>query len=472
MTELPDDELDKLFRMSSEEFESNYEPEDWNTLRRRLDRHDGKTTLSWLKKWWPLALLGLMIPAGLSYYLFKNSSNDAAYVTRQFKTEAQNPVVDKPVTTANPADQAGSTLTNKDSGVSYKTDINSDKITSVADKAVNPKHTVPNTTKKTILSASLKYSKSPEPYASRQNDFDKSGVRSVGSPEKAALQQTKDIADSSVNKANTDQSGTRDITKNQAAGKENQIETDQQATADKDANWVINPLNSLPLSLNEPLILPKVTPAKQQPMPEAEKTRDLSPKLAFRFGYSPDMTTVGLKNFTKPGSAVSLKLEYSILRKLYIQTGVVRSVKDYRARGGEYALSPYVTNINTPYSVDGMCTMIEIPLGLRYDLTQTEKSRWFAGAGMSSYYVQKEKYTYQYEQYVHGQYTGWQGKTGWFLLSHLNASAGYERRISNQLSIMAEPYIQLPLKGVGYGKVNLITTGMWLSVRYTPVFNR
>jgi hypothetical protein len=37
MIELPDDELDKLFRKSSEEFDPHFDPEDWNSLKKRLD---------------------------------------------------------------------------------------------------------------------------------------------------------------------------------------------------------------------------------------------------------------------------------------------------------------------------------------------------------------------------------------------------------------------------------------------------
>jgi hypothetical protein len=243
----------------------------------------------------------------------------------------------------------------------------------------------------------------------------------------------------------------------------------QQGRSSADGVDFINPL---PFTKNEGLALPDIDSPETVPPLERQKQRDISPKMAIRFGYSPDLTTVGLKNFSKPGSAVSMMIEYALLRKLYLQAGVVRSVKDYSAGAGEYKLNKYVTNINTPYGVDGTCTMIEIPMGFRYDLVQNERSRIFGGAGFASYYVQKEKYEYKYSDYVYGQVPGWKGKTGWFWLSHSTLSAGYEHRISNKLSLLAEPYIRIPLKGVGYGKVKLVTTGMWLSLRYTPVFNK
>ena len=68
MTELPDDELDKLFRKSSEEFDPTYEPEDWDALSKRLDQADGKKPAGWWWKWVPLGLLVFFIPAGLMMY--------------------------------------------------------------------------------------------------------------------------------------------------------------------------------------------------------------------------------------------------------------------------------------------------------------------------------------------------------------------------------------------------------------------
>jgi hypothetical protein len=123
--------------------------------------------------------------------------------------------------------------------------------------------------------------------------------------------------------------------------------------------------------------------------------------------------------------------------------------------------------------IDGVCKILEIPLNVRYDIGSGERSRWFATGGFSSYHMNSEKYKYHYidpNDPNAAKYPGWKGKTGWYLFSHANVSAGYEYRISRKLSLLAEPSIRMPLKRVGYGKVNLITTGLWLSVRYTPVF--
>ncbi|RYZ34776.1 MAG: hypothetical protein EOP49_34165, partial [Sphingobacteriales bacterium] len=58
LQELPDDELDKLFRSSAEEFEPPYNADDWNSLRQRLDEDDRSRFLYRFIYWGlPLVLL-------------------------------------------------------------------------------------------------------------------------------------------------------------------------------------------------------------------------------------------------------------------------------------------------------------------------------------------------------------------------------------------------------------------------------
>ncbi len=200
---------------------------------------------------------------------------------------------------------------------------------------------------------------------------------------------------------------------------------------------------------------------------------EVAPAFAVRFGYAPDLSSVGLKDFTKPGAAVSLLAEYQIMRRLYLQSGVIWSNKIYNAAAGDYKITkrPHYYGPDSK-SAEGICKVFELPVNLRYDIFQGKTSRWSASAGVSSYHMNAETYIYRFENEQDPKITeydrGWQGSTGWWWLSHLSASAGYEYRISKQLSLMAEPYVRIPIKGVGYGKVKLVTTGVWLSVRYTP----
>ena len=54
----------------------------------------------------------------------------------------------------------------------------------------------------------------------------------------------------------------------------------------------------------------------------------------------------------------------------------------------------------------------------------------------------------------------------WF--SVLNLSVGYERVISKRLSIQAEPYLKVPLTGLGAGSMKMGSYGMFFSLKYRP----
>ncbi|QRR02534.1 hypothetical protein [Dyadobacter sandarakinus] len=487
MIELPDDELDKLFRKSSEELDPQYEPDDWNALRSRLDEHDGRTVGGWLRKWWPAGLLALLIPAGiLMYYLFQNTDRKEAGNGRPAIVLAEKQPAEK--------QQQAEKHTAPDATVT-------------SEKAPKPEHAPAAHEKAELNAAQLKSGRpaagnaAPATALVRKSKILPRGRSEAGGvflePDRSKagggdgaliisdIPSRKRVWDREERKKGEMEEGRNGV---RDEGKRGGMEDVKRGVMGVGVEGVAldsalrvervlvsaDMLRARPLvwTMREPEVEIKPVAGQMQDSSASEQERPavLSPKWAVRVGYSPDLTTVGFNNLTRVGKAFSLLFEYGISKKLYLQTGVVRSEKDYSAGAGEYEFYDYVTAVNTPYDVDGMCTMFEIPLGIRYDLAQKAHSRWFASSGFSSYYAQKEKYIYHYKDYVHGQKSGWQGKTGLFLFSHLNASIGYERSITRKLSILAEPYVRIPLKGVGYGKVNLLTTGAWISLRYTPVF--
>jgi hypothetical protein len=114
----------------------------------------------------------------------------------------------------------------------------------------------------------------------------------------------------------------------------------------------------------------------------------------------------------------------------------------------------------------------DIPLQVRYDVLQQKAYNIYLTAGLSSYIMKKEKYEYTY--YYHNSWPQWEKKTehiytgNTHLFSVMNFSFGYERKISNKLSILGEPYLKLPLSGVGNGKVKLFSTGAQIGLKFHP----
>lgn len=195
--------------------------------------------------------------------------------------------------------------------------------------------------------------------------------------------------------------------------------------------------------------------------------------LSVRFGVSPDLSSIGLDNFSRPGTNIGAFLEYRLASRWSVQTGLIQSTKIYQAYPDEYvaptgAWGGYVK----PNDIDGRCNMFDIPLNVRYDFSVKPKkadsrltNRWFVSTGVTSYIIKQEQYHYNYPAHTYNQRTDSTASTGGYGLSNLNVSVGYERALSRRLSWQIEPFIKMPLRGVGLFNVNLLSTGAFFSLR-------
>ena len=103
-----------------------------------------------------------------------------------------------------------------------------------------------------------------------------------------------------------------------------------------------------------------------------------------------------------------------------------------------------------------------------YNFLKHKNTDYYASVGVSSYIMKNESYNYYYErnnvfrQYDR-QYTG-----NSHFLSILTISAGIHKKISDKFSLVVEPSLGIPLKGVGDGSVKLYSKGLNLRFNYFP----
>jgi|SRR5689334_18302064 len=120
--------------------------------------------------------------------------------------------------------------------------------------------------------------------------------------------------------------------------------------------------------------------------------------------------------------------------------------------------------------VTGNCSMYDIPLNVRYNLVAKKSSNIFISAGLSSYLMKKEQYSYFY--YYNGVPTtrdrGYPTSDD-YLFSIINFSAGFEKKLNKSFSLQVEPFFKQTLTGVGFGSISLNSTGIYFSLRYNPL---
>ena len=153
-----------------------------------------------------------------------------------------------------------------------------------------------------------------------------------------------------------------------------------------------------------------------------------------------------------------------------MRTGFYVAKKIYSVDEDEYHVPQGSTWNNYLQSVDANCKVYEVPLVLSYNFGKTKNHSWFASAGLSSYFMKRESYVYYYKNPLGVTYSNpWtvtnQNK---HYFSVLDISGGYEYSINKRFSIIAEPYVKLPLSGIGLGKIKLNSAGVLFTVAVKP----
>ena len=177
---------------------------------------------------------------------------------------------------------------------------------------------------------------------------------------------------------------------------------------------------------------------------------------------SPDITTVKMQRTSNVGYNVGLIAGYRISKRLAVETGVIYERKYY------YSTGKYFNTKKTPWpnsmkvlDVDGWCNMFELPLNVRYTFAMGAKSSWYVNGGVSSYIMKKQGYNYSYEYYGAYGSRDWEYKTttkDW--LSNIHVGVGYERPLGVLGTLRVEPYVKIPVKGIGVGELPVTSVGM------------
>jgi len=516
MQELTDDQLDGLFRKSAEEFEPPYEPAAWESMKAQLDERD---RAAFWKKWVPRGLpVLLLLLMGSVWYIYQQNLPEVVQTNGRLLTATEG----KARTATEPAplqreDAPGAMPDTKRLAGSSGNDTRPQPIEASGDRTSLKEQPV----RKPVASLSLPSTDRPRP--TREHalaDRYKSYTVNVAEPEsstyskKAAIGQriqpkstvleeqrlVNEVVSTRRNRIRTQATRTGLGNKKTGSDVEAQSVLSNQSVVTVSANRGIDRrIGTDPVAPAAEAIMPMVLlsipeltvrPGKWMKLPnqitreviEPEPTRPVSvPKampqrgLSVRLAVSPDLSAIGLHNFSRPGTSLGALLEYRMSSRWSVQAGVIWSMKIYKADSSEYrGNDSYWSKFSTrPYEVGGQCNMLDIPINVRYDVllrprldTRLQPSRWFVSGGVTSYITLKEDYSYEYPPHTYNVPNSWRAPSGSYGFSQLNLSAGYEHAVSRRLSWQVEPFMKVPLKGVGFFKVNLLSTGAFLSIRY------
>ncbi len=223
---------------------------------------------------------------------------------------------------------------------------------------------------------------------------------------------------------------------------------------------------------------PVINPGKEalvkneEPVTNAIKKRiSLSrPMMGLYIGLvaGPLIDEVKNQGLKKTGYSGGMIAGYQLSKHVAVETGILFASKPYFSTGKYFSMDK-ITNAMPAgmqvLSLEGKNKVWELPLKLKYDFFNRNKRNFFATAGITSSVMTYEKNNYLVNMNGSQQtmISSYKNKSR-SLISTFDISAGYELKTGNSNKLRIEPYIQIPLKGMGIGSMPMISTGLRLGI--------
>jgi hypothetical protein len=475
-----DDNMDELFRKAAEEYPLRTPEPDWSRIESALqsgnniplpagrDKRDNRRFL------WFLVLL----PLGFIFTHNIKSGNGAkqanTVVANNRGDEKNNTQTNKQLVTSNnniqypeqteASNQNPISLQRKtnDNPISLKNEKQSGKLfnhpkTNTNDLTTNTGSSNPRNAQ------DITYDNQRLKSRSRKNP--KSGIISVSDQNQKSISRNdrQSISDKSVSSKSISDNDQPSISNN-----------DQPLTANTDQQNVSN----IPLKNTNPQPDSLVTKNKDSiainNTVAASKKNEIKVEKGKQHGIyisilgAADVSTIKMQTIEHMGFGAGILVGYQFNKKWAVETGLFWDKKQYYSDGeyfdkGKTGINPAVEILN----VDGNCNMFEIPVSARYNFSFKKKGNFFATAGLTSYLMKKEEYYYyaKHNNYYYGAERTYHN-SGNNLFSVMTLSAGYEYKLGKIGSLRTEPYLRLPLTGVGIGNLPISSLGLQVGITH------
>lgn len=446
MHNLDPNDMDELFREGAELHEFSYNPAAWAMMEEKLDQHHKRRYL-----WYLLAALILMMASTTAWYSYSHSSR--THPTEIATTTQIERIVSEELKQA----PVKSTI---DSTVS----INQIKINPVATDQISVA-----TVKEEYINASSKVSGRNIGAQNSKSNADKEAQ----SPDEGSPVSSLTVADTESSRA-TDR-GVSPVVESSASN-------DHADLADV-MSPVIGITEGSPveyLSIDgAPMMHTSVAYEGSQITYEGSpitsdpilSTAARSNRFAITAFANPEWSSVGISSTVRSGYKIGLKVGYQFAGKYQIDLGIARSEKKYGSDGLAFTNKNGWVDDIMPMWMDAKCNVIEIPVEVTYFFSGYENDGFFVNAGLSSYFLNSEWYAFEYDQALMRpgllmEINPEDVETNYHMAGVGKLSVGYQKTLSPTLAFEVAPYLQIPLTGIGEGKVNLYSAGLQFGLRF------
>lgn len=489
MYPLSDNELDRLSREAAEQSDVDLRPSGWEQVEQRLNKElplqkerDRRRFL------WLFFILLVAGGSGLVWMLTgKKENNITSKPTIQSAANTDNKTLTPVLTPTNPDPEAikGNKTANEEN--STIADNNTPNTALSRNQKTSPEATLYPENKTSapnkVVSITRSKNKLPDSKLVADNKEKASRALVINKPKKSDKKQL-------IHPFDSDPSITQPTVIDQASATVKKSGEPGQLAKPDIHSVSTSASTRIPLTIVTPFIISnnseKVIPSNLIAGPGTEQlTNGIAPiqklsagksgfkqPLSFGILTGIDYSRIHQTGNNKPGYDIGFQVSYNFSRRWSVNTGFIFTKKNYSALAKDfYPPKHYWTTYVQLTSLEGDCDMWDIPLNVRYNFIVKPGNKWFVNAGTSSYIMRNQAYTYYFVANNYPAQKDW--KTGsqqneWFNI--INFSAGFEKALNKTWSLQTEPFVKLPVRGMGFGKMDISSYGIMLGVKYSPAF--
>ncbi|MEP7080569.1 MAG: hypothetical protein ABI784_07560 [Ginsengibacter sp.] len=236
-------------------------------------------------------------------------------------------------------------------------------------------------------------------------------------------------------------------------------------------NEILNPKFTSSISTQILSVKEKVTAFSELKLkPNEEIKNKLKSSRTFYIGLSAGLgySWVGTMPLSFTNGEGGIVAGYSFGNKFSLETGFLISKKYYKSSGTSFKMDKMKSAMPSGMEIErleGQSKLVEIPVKALYNLYNRKQNKIFISAGASAFFLKKE--FNHYHVILNGQegiMAGYYNTKDFIFPATVNLSAGWQHSVSRSLDIRLEPYLQLPLKGIGVGKLPIKSAGIHIGV--------
>ena len=189
------------------------------------------------------------------------------------------------------------------------------------------------------------------------------------------------------------------------------------------------------------------------------------PRYALSVFGAPEVNGVNSFQQTRSGTNIGLVFSAGLFKKITFSTGALYALKPYNTYFSNYlGNSQPGSNLS---SINADCRVLDIPLNVDFQFYSKNRNSFSIGSGLSSYIMLHESYQYNYtDPAVNGSVNYTVPNTNKYIFGVLNLQATYTRQINSAMGLSIQPYMKLPLTGIGANDAKLQTAGVAIGLSW------